>query len=37
MCVIPTKKYVAIKEKVLSIDSDVLILFSDTDEVLSNK
>lgn len=37
MCVIPTKEYVAIKEKVLSIDPDALILVSDTYEVLGNK
>ncbi len=37
MCVVPTKEYIKVKQGVLSIDSNALILVSDVYEVIGNK
>lgn len=37
MCIVPTKEYFMIKENILNIDHNALILVSDTYQVLGNK
>lgn len=37
MCIVPTKEYYKVKEEILNIDKNALILVSDTYEVLGNK
>lgn len=37
MCIVPTKEYFKVKEEILNIDKNALILVSDTYEVLGNK
>lgn len=37
MCVVPTREYVTVKESILAIDPEALILVSDVYEVLGNK
>ena len=37
MCIAPTKEYIKIKENILNIDANALILVSDTYEVVGNK
>lgn len=37
MCIVPTKEYYKVKEEILNIDNNALILINDTYEVLGNK